>query len=38
VAWYGEAAVRKVDGSQPLKAVTKAVEQAVLAAIEATPE
>ena len=32
VAWYGEAAVRKVDGSQPLAAVTKAVEQAVIEA------
>jgi adenylate kinase len=37
VAWYGEAAVHKVDGSQPLEAVTKAVEQAVIEAIGRTP-
>jgi len=37
VAWYGEGAVHKVDGSQPLEAVTKAVEQAVIEAIGRTP-
>jgi adenylate kinase len=37
VAWYGESAVHKVDGSQPLAAVTKAVEQAVIEAIGTTP-
>jgi adenylate kinase len=37
VAWYGEAAVRKVDGSQPLAAVTRAVEQAVIDAVGSAP-
>jgi adenylate kinase len=37
VAWYGEAAVHKVDGSQPLEAVTKAVEQAVIEAMRTRP-
>ena len=37
VAWYGEGAVHKVDGSQPLEAVTKAVEQAVIEAAGRTP-
>jgi adenylate kinase len=37
LAWYGEALVHKVDGSQPLEAVTKAVEQAVIEAIGRTP-
>jgi adenylate kinase len=37
VAWYGEGAVHKVDGSQPLEAVTKAVERAVIEAAGRTP-
>jgi len=37
VAWYGEGAVHKVDGSQSLEAVTKAVEQAVIEAAGRTP-
>ena len=37
VAWYGEGAVHKVDGSQPFAAVTKAVERVVIEATGTTP-